>query len=133
MKISISYRFTGEDIEPLTKFMTNVCNSLKQAGHTTLTTFWKKDEFEQNNTSLKELMQTALDYIDESDMHLIIIKSNEKSEGLLIEAGYALAKQKKIVLAIKKNINTTWLKELSNKVIEFTDIEDLYNKLRTIR
>ena len=110
MKIFISYKFTGENLSELGEFMNKVCQSLKKNKHEPLTTFWDKDIFEKNKSSLNEIMQTALNYLDKSDLHLIIIKSNEKSEGTLIEYGYSLDKNKRRILVIKKGISTTWLK-----------------------
>ena len=60
----------------------------------------------------------------------IFIKSHEKSEGMLIETGYAFAKKKKIFLVIKEGIKTTFIHQIANKVIEFKDIEDLLIKLK---
>jgi hypothetical protein len=45
MKIFISYRFTGEDLTELEKFMKQVCSALQQSGHQPLTTFWKNEEY----------------------------------------------------------------------------------------
>lgn len=133
MKIALSYKFTGEDYNELKNFLDTVCNSLKKAGHEPWGTYIKKEEFDKNKTPLKEIMLTALKFIDNSDYHLVIINSQEKSEGMLLEIGYSYAKKKRIIVAIKKGIKTTWIKELVNEVIEFSDINDLSKKLEKIK
>jgi nucleoside 2-deoxyribosyltransferase len=80
----------------------------------------------------KEIMDAALKHVDEADAQLIIITSNEKSEGLLLKAGYSIAKKKKIILCIKKGIKTKWLGDYTSKIIEFENFEDLYNQLEKI-
>ncbi|MFW6282711.1 MAG: hypothetical protein ACOC1P_01490, partial [Minisyncoccales bacterium] len=62
-----------------------------------------------------------------------IIRSEKRSEGMLIEIGYALSKNKKLIIAIKEDVkDKTYLDELANIVIVFKDIHDLYNKLREL-
>jgi nucleoside 2-deoxyribosyltransferase len=133
MKIALSYKFTGEDYIGLKEFLDNVCKSLKKAGHEPWGTYTKKEEFDKNRTSLKEIMLTALDFIDKSDCHLVIINSQEKSEGMLLEIGYSYAKRKRIIVAIKKGIKTTWIKEIIPEIIEFESDKDLFRKLEKIQ
>jgi len=133
MKIALSYKFTGENYNELKKFLDSVCNSLKKAGHEPWGTYTKKEEFDKNKTPLKEIMLTALNFIDNSDCHLAIINSKEKSEGMLLEIGYSYAKKKRIIVAIKKGIKTTWIRKLIKEVIEFSDINDLSKKLEKIK
>ena len=125
MKIALSYKFTGEDYSELKKFLDNVCSSLKAAGHEPWGAYTKKEEFDKNKTSLKEIMLTALGFIDKSDCHLVIINSQEKSEGMLIEIGYALAKKKKIFLLIKRGVKTTFVREIADKILEFDNLKEL--------
>jgi len=46
-----------------------------------------------------------------------------------MEIGYALAKRKQFILAIKKDIKTTFMREMADEIIEFENLEELYNKL----
>jgi nucleoside 2-deoxyribosyltransferase len=52
---------------------------------------------------------------------------------MLIEVGYALASQKRIILAIKNDVKTTFLHQIANEVIEFENLEDLYKKIMEVR
>ena len=133
MKIFLSYKFTGEDPKKLTEFIQNICDSLKKAKHETLTTFWNKKEFEKAKATKKDIMKKSLTYIDNSNYYLGLIKSSEKSEGQLIELGYALARGRKIIIAIKKDIKMTWATEVANKIIIFKTEEELYKKLEKLK
>ena len=129
MRIFISYRFTGENPEELNETMKNICDILERKGHKTSCSLWKGDFFKKNNFTNKKILEYALKELDDSDIYLAFIKSKDKSEGMLIEAGYALAKGKKFVLVIKKDIKTTFMHELANKIIKFKDLKDFYEKL----
>jgi len=133
MKISLSYKFTGENYEELKKFLDQVCNALKNQGHEPSGTYMRREEFEKNKTSLKEIMLTALRFIEDSDCHVSIINFNEKSEGMLLEIGYAYAKNKRMIVAIKKGIKTIWLKEIIPEIIEYENLEDLCIKLKKLK
>jgi nucleoside 2-deoxyribosyltransferase len=132
MKVFLSYRFTGEDPKVLKKTLMRICNSLEKAGHTHYCSFWKGDLFKENKYSNKQILNHALKELDSSDIYLAFIKSEEKSEGMLIEAGYALAKGKKFYLAIQKGVYTNFMREIADKVIEFEDLEELFVMLRKL-
>jgi nucleoside 2-deoxyribosyltransferase len=129
MKIFLSYRFTGEDLDQLRAIIHNICQSLEKAGHKTFCSFWKGDFFKNNSFTHKDVLEYALAELDDSDIYLAFIKSEDKSEGMLIEAGYAIAKKKKFYLAIRKGIKTTFIREMADEIIEFDSLEDLYVRL----
>lgn len=133
MKIFLSYRFTGEDTKKLKSILKNICSSLEEAGHTYYCSFWHEDYFQENKFSNKQILDHALNELDDSDIYLAFINSHEKSEGILIEAGYALAKKKKFYSAIKKGVKTTFIKELVDKNIEFDSLDELYEKLKQLK
>jgi len=125
MKIHIAYKFTGEDRKKLEKDMKKICSILRNKGHEVFCTL-----FDNNLPKLKkELFNNAFNKIDNSEVVLVLIKSEDKSEGLLMEVGYSIANKKRIVLAIKDAVKNTHLRDLIDEVIEFKDIEDLANKL----
>ena len=132
MKIFTSFRFTGEDMNELKQFMKEVCTTLEGLGHKQYCNFWRED-YEEPKRTMKEIMDIALRDLDDADCYLAIVKSDEKSEGMLIEAGYALAKGKRIIIAIKKGVKTTWMRNIFEEVIEWNDIENLKSKIKEIK
>jgi len=133
MRIFLSYRFTGEDPNELKTTIQNICLSLEKAGHSHFCSFWKGDFFNEHKFTHRQILEYALKELDDSDCILAFVKSEEKSEGMLIEIGYALAKRKKFILAIKKDIETTFIKEMADQIIEFEGLNELYNKLSKLK
>lgn len=129
MKIFISYRYTGEDPEILKEIVQDLGKSLEKAGHSHFCSFWKNGFFNENKFTHKQILNYALDELEKADVYLAFVKSEDKSEGMLIEAGYAIAKNKKFWLAIKKGAHTVFLREMADKIIEFETMEELYSKL----
>jgi nucleoside 2-deoxyribosyltransferase len=129
MKIFISYKFAGENPRELEKILSEMSDVLKKSGHKVYSTSKDEELFIKEKFTAKQILNHALKEIDNADCILIFVKSNEKSEGMLIEIGYALAKNKKIILTIKKGVNLYFTEDIANQVIEFTDFDDLKNKL----
>ena len=131
-KIFISYRITGEDREELKTTMQRICQSIETVGFDCFYSFQKDDFFQENNFTKKQILEYAPKEIDKADCVLVVVKSQEKSEGMLLEIGYALAKNKKIVLAIKKDIQTVFLCEMASSIIEFENLDDLNARLSVL-
>jgi len=129
MKIFLSYKFTGEDQESLKENLSKISSSLEKAGHKCFYSFFRENFFREKNFTNKQILEYALKELDISDVILAFIKSEDRSEGMLLEIGYAIAKKKKFILAIKKGVKTTFLREMANRRIEFENIEDLCSKL----
>ena len=132
MKFFIAYRYTGEDKKELAKFMKTFCDLVQSNGHSSYCTFFE-DEKKFHNKSKKEIINHAFDEIDKSDITLVIIRSEEKSEGMLIEVGYTLAKRKKLILCINEKVRNTYLRDLADEVIEYKDAKDLADKITEIK
>lgn len=131
MKFFVSYRFTGEDPKVLEKNMKIICSTLEGNGHKNYCTFWNADSL--SKTSKKELMNYAFKEIDNSDGLFVFLNSENKSEGMLIEVGYALARKKKIFLAVSKKLKNTYLREIADNFIEFDNVKELENKIKEIK
>lgn len=130
MKIFIGQAVTGEDKEILKKDCSKIQAVLSEKGYNSYCTVHPKENLHEKTH--KEIMQHAFDEIDDSDIFLAIIRSEKRSEGLLMEMGYVLSKNKDLIVAIKEGVVNTYVPNLANKVIKFKDIDDLCNKLKTI-
>ena len=79
----------------------------------------------------KEMMERAFQKLNECD--ILLLEASEHSFGVGIEAGYAFAKNKKIITIInesKEPSNT--LKGTSNHYISYKTISDLKEKLQKV-
>lgn len=133
MKIFISYRFTGEDLKELDNTLGKIRSVLMEGGHQVFCSFWSEELFKSNNFTNKQILEYAFEELRKSDIVLVFVKSPEKSEGMLIEVGYALASEKKIILAVKNDVKTTFLHQITNEVIEFESLDDLCIKLKELK
>ena len=132
MKIYVSFKYSGEDLSIVRKNIKTICDILEDNGYETSCTLWLDEYFEKNNFTQKDIMEYALKEIDSSDINLAFINSKQKSEGMLLELGYSIAKEKKIYLIIKEGIPTSFLKEFAEKVIVFKNLKDLESKLEDL-
>lgn len=131
MEYFISHKFTGEDRKKLEGIMRQICDTFTKHGHENYCTLWKEDELAKQ--PMKGLFQHAFNEIDKADTFVAFINSEGKSEGMLIEMGYALAKGKKFILLINKKVKNTHTREIADKVIEFRNLDELKNKLKDLK
>lgn len=132
MKVFISYRYTGEDLSALKEIIEKIISIFESKGLSVFCSFGRNDFFQQKNYSYKQIIDYALKELEESDYVFALIKSKEKSEGMLLELGYAYAKGKKVILAKKEDVSTTFVQELASQTISFIDLKDLYEKLELL-
>ncbi len=130
MKIFIGQRVTGEDIEKLREECSEIISALEGNGHDAYCTIVEGDDFEKSSAGDK--MIHAFKRLDDYDAFLAILRNNSKSEGMLMEIGYSIAKGKKIILLKHKSATDTYLQEVSNEVIEYENIEDLIKRIKEI-
>lgn len=130
-KIFIGQAVTGCDFEKIKKESLEIINLLKEKGYHPYCTLCEADSF-QSKTK-KEKFKHAFNLIDKNDVFLAIVRNENKSEGMLIEIGYSLAKNKRIILMINKNVKNTYLPEMFDETIQFKDSEDLIDKIKELR
>ncbi len=131
-KIFISYRFSGEDPHFLKNTIPKLHEALEKCGHTYYSTFFDAEEFERDAWTGREIMDKAFLEIDSSDMVLFFVQSPALSQGMLMELGYSIAKNKKMILVIKDIIKTSIFRRHVNQVIEFKQLSELKEKLKKI-
>ena len=127
MKIQLAYKYTGEDREKLIEILKEIKSLLTEAGHEV---YVPVIDGNYENSTEEEIYKGALKKIHDIDAILAYVISDDKSEGMIMEIGYALARDKKFFLAIKKDIQSTKLRIFADKIIEFENIENLYDQLK---
>jgi nucleoside 2-deoxyribosyltransferase len=128
MKVFISYKFTGEPYQELLTNIGIIENRLVSDGHSVYSSLQDEEWFKKNKPSNKEILDHTIQKMSESDTVLVFLNSNQKSEGMLIEIGYALARNQKIVLLLRKDVNTSYLRDIAHSVFEFNDIEEIRDR-----
>lgn len=129
MRIYLAFRFTGEDPRKLEPEIRIISDAISKNGHEVFCCLWHEDYFKQQKFTNKQILEFALQEIDKSDALFAYIKSPEKSEGMLLETGYALAKGKPIFAAIKKGVKSNFVAEIAQHVAVYQNLEDLLDQL----
>lgn len=130
MRLYLAYRFSGVDKEVLREQLEKISQALTNAGHDPFIFCRDVQNWEEGVMTKEEVIEACIPEVKKSDGFFIFLNSEEKSEGMLIEAGFAKASGKKIILAIRKGVSKHWLPHLAEIVIEYENIEDLQNKIK---
>ncbi len=132
-KIFISYKHTGEKPETLQKTVGFVCKALAKEGHDVYCSLNDENLFREKNFSVKEILNHALLKLKKSDLVFAFVNSKDRSEGQLIELGYAYSKNTPIILAAKKGTCVHTSKSIAHKYFEFNSLKDLADKITAIK
>ncbi len=133
MKIFIAYKFTGEDVNELRRTLSEICAVLHGVGYSTYCSIEQEDDFQRQGHTHQQIIENALQELRSSDALLAYVNSSARSEGQLMEIGYALAKNKPVILVHKTGTNVHSSKVMANQVIEFDDHADLLKKLADLK
>jgi len=133
MKGLISYRFTGEKPEDLKNLLIPVRNKLKEVGVDAYCNLLDEDlETRSKSFQPQDYVFDAFRILDSSDMLFAVVASEYKSEGMIMEVGYSIAKGIPVIVAIKEGIADTYLPGMANLVIHWNNLEDLLNKISKV-
>ena len=125
MKFFLSYRFTGEDPVKLKPILESIQKALEARGHTNYCTFEWQSHFRDKKLSNREILHHAFAELLGADVLLAFINSPEKSEGMLLEIGYALGKGKKVYVLIRRGVETVFVRAIADRAIEFDKVDEI--------
>ncbi|MFA5917300.1 MAG: hypothetical protein WC850_03660 [Candidatus Gracilibacteria bacterium] len=132
MRYYIAYKFTGSDIKILKNNLDIISNKIKETGNDIFIFFRDIQNRGNIEISINDIVNIDLKELKNSEGFFAFVDNEDKSEGLLIEAGYAKALNKKFILAIKKGIDLRILRTIADEIIEFSDIKDLEVKIEKL-
>ncbi|MFZ2663972.1 MAG: nucleoside 2-deoxyribosyltransferase [Patescibacteria group bacterium] len=130
MKFCIIYKYSAAKDKPqLGKELEQLSSILNDLGHTTF--IFDRDVKNWQNIDIprEESSKMVFTTMRECDGVIAYVNHNELSEGMAMEAGYAKALDKKILLAFKEGTDSPRVKSISDEYFEFEDMEDLKEKL----
>lgn len=125
MRIFISYRHTGETNESLQGLLQPIIAALRDIGHDPICTFFDEHNRLGNDGSPRAMMQQAFGLIDDCQALFVVQHSEQKSEGMLIEVGYCIAKSIPIVVASNHTVKNTYLPSMATASISYRNIDEL--------
>jgi nucleoside 2-deoxyribosyltransferase len=132
MKAFIAYRFTGEDLTKLEPLLVGIRDSLKKKDIDSYCSFFDEEVFQGRSFTAQQIMAHAFREIDQSDFLFVLQTSDHKSEGLLMEVGYCIAKSMPVVVAVQSEVSQTYVPEMGNVVVRWTDVGQLVTEIEKI-
>lgn len=130
MQVFISYKFTGESLESLESFLTPVKNKFEEMGINSYCNFFDEDLVIRSKEFKKQdWVFDAFRTLNNSQLLFVLLTSEEKSEGMILEVGYAIARGIPIVVAIKSDVKNTYLHGMANLIIDWADTSDLLSRI----
>ncbi len=127
----IAYRHTGENLMELEQRLNKIEIALATHKIKAYATLSEEEEFVKDRYSAGQIMERAFQKIASMDGLFVLIHSNDKSEGQLMEVGYAIAIKKPIIVAYQQDVKT-YVPELANKSVAYKDIDDLVQKIKEL-
>ena len=129
MSVFISYRFSDIPIEELRKLIDPVYNIFKSNNVDVFCNFYKDAYYMENKYTAKQIMDDCFKEIDNRDIILCLVDTDKYSCGMLLEIGYALAKNKRIVVCFRKGCEIDTLKSMANEVRIYEDYDELIESI----
>jgi nucleoside 2-deoxyribosyltransferase len=126
----VAYRFTGEDPKVLEPLLTAIRDGLQENGVDSYSSFFDEAEFQDKSMTARQIMDHAFSIINDIDFLFVVQTSESKSEGMLMEVGYCIAKGIPIVVANKKGITGTYVPQMAEQVMVWESVEDLTQKIQ---
>ena len=129
MEAFVAYRHTGESEEVLEEMLTLVCRTLGSAGVSAYCTFFAEKEFQSRKLNARQIMEHAFKAIDARDLLFVVQASEAKSEGMIMEVGYSIAKKKPIIVATHNAVKNTYLPKMANIALTYNSLDNLETKI----
>lgn len=80
----------------------------------------------------EDWMHEAFKELDKAELQFVLLSSEAKDEGMILEIGYAIAKNIPVVVAIKDSIKDTYIPNMAGFVIKWSDIDNLLEQIKKI-
>ncbi len=121
----VAYRHSGADPERLSVLLPAVCESLRERGEDVYCTYFDEDKFRSSGKSNRQIMEHAFSKIEEQGALFVVLDGEEKSEGMLMEVGFCVAKGLGVVVAKRRGLSGTYVPDMARYSFEYEDVKDL--------
>jgi len=126
----LAYRHTGVNKSELEALLHPVRDALEADGSRVYCTYFNEGNFKDAGIGPAEIMHHAFSKIEEMGSLFVLIDSEQKSEGMIMEIGYCIAKDIPITVSVRDGVTGTYLPDMTGNVIRYTDVNDLVQKIR---
>lgn len=131
-RVFIAYRSTGEDRKVLRHRMRQIVEALEKAGHAVYVNAWEHERFASSGMTRRQIIDEGFGELDASATVLVLIASEDRSEGQIMEVGYAYAKGKRIIVAVRDGVSSS-LPAMADETIVWKDLPDLCAQLSRMK
>lgn len=126
-----SFAFTGEDAAAVEKRMKLVVDTFEAMGISAYCNLF--DERTQGFTGPKQYVLAARDEMRQRDVLFVLMVSDRRSEGQLIEIGTAVEREMPVILAHHESaIGKTYIDKIADEVFTWTDDASLVAGIQSL-
>ena len=130
MKFCIIYKyFTTKDKFQLEKDLEQLSSILNDLGHETFIFDRDIKNWKDVDIPRQESSKLVFATMEMCDGVIALVTHSELSEGMAMEAGYAKALKKKLILAVKSKETSPRIRSVCDEYLEFEDMQNLKTKL----
>lgn len=129
MRVLLSYPFSGEDKEAVGKMLRVVHAALTEGNVTPVCVFFDVAADSAGRSTPRAAMDEAFGFIKSADALLVLQLSDRRSEGMLMEVGYALALQIPVIVAAHTSVKQSYLSTMASATFRWTTLPDLRDAL----
>lgn len=130
MKVFLSYRFTGEDLNELGKILAGIKSVLTEHDHQVFCSFDEEENFKEQGLTSEQIYDYCLRVQEDSTVFLAFVKSEHHSSGMQKESRKAQELGQKYILLIRRGLDFPEYRKMANMIIEYSSYEELYDHLK---
>lgn len=132
MNFSIIYKYTTtKDKFKLEKDLEQLSSILSDLGHDTFIFDRDIKNWQSIDIPREESSKMVFSTMQKCDGVIAYVDHSKLSEGMAMEAGYAKALNKKIILLEKEGASASRIKSICDEYLKFNDLEELKEKLES--
>lgn len=125
MKTFIAYRFTGVPLTELEPFLRQIVDAFRSRGIDAYCSLFDEQMFRSESFTGRDIFDHTFAILEASDFLFVVQLTNDKSEGMLMEVGYSVAKNIPIIVAQHESVTATYVHELAQTSFRFSSTSEL--------
>lgn len=126
----ISYRFSGIPESQLNQLIHPIYSYFRDNNVDIFCNYYRDKFYVDNLWNAKMIMTECFENIDKSHTIICLVDTDKYSCGMLLEIGYALAKNKNIVVCSRINCEINTLCEMASSNIKYSNYSELLSSLK---
>lgn len=131
--IFISFGLNGETESDLKSMISPIKEKFSDKGISAYCNLFDEELSKRSvNFKPEDWMHEAFKKLNKAELQFVLLSSEAKDEGMILEIGYAIAKNIPVIVAVKDSIKDTYLPNMADLVIRWKNIDDLLQQIEKI-